>query len=230
MNRDELLLGYFDIDVSGNDDDGLNQHYIRVNPELITKNKATEFIFVMDTLLPEWNTDSLEGGQSKFTLEGVAYDQNRQMCICTQPITDICYLRHPLLNISLQVGNTCVHKVSPELAKEAENLLRTLKKEHQEAHKKKWDDYNTLLKKYHMEREIRLNKERDELVKQVEKEYDEQMFMRKHFNHLQVRFSKAETCFQFLIETFRQCKECKRLSIPTSEPSFKTKCITCYKK
>ena len=39
ISKEDLLKYYFNTDVSGNDIDGMKEHYIRTNPKLITKNK-----------------------------------------------------------------------------------------------------------------------------------------------------------------------------------------------
>jgi hypothetical protein len=134
MNREMLLTEYFGVDVSGNDIDGLKEHYVRVNPRLITKNKSIEFLHVMDTLIPDWKIEGMI--QGRFTIEGVNY-ANDALCICTQCITDICYLKHPKLALSVQVGNVCVGKISPELQKEAESLVRRMKKAEKDEKKRR---------------------------------------------------------------------------------------------
>ena len=214
MKRDDLLSRYFMINVSGNEDDGLRTHYIRVQDDLITKNKKTEFLYVMDILIPEWREDGMIAG--RFSIVGVDY-RDDQLCICTQCIKDLCLLKHPVLPYSVQVGNVCVGKISPDLQREAEGLLREKKKEMKEEKQRQ-----------QKKQEAALDRERDELVARVEREYDEQMFMRKHVNQLQVRLSTLEYRLQFLMDVFRQCMVCKRLSIPKGEPSYKTKCKTCY--
>lgn len=227
MNREDLLLRYFMIDVSGNEIDGFREHYVRIRDDLITKSKKTEFLHVMDILIPEWREDGMIPG--KFSITDVNYKDD-QLCICTQCITDLCLLKHPTLPYSVQVGNVCVGKISPDLQREAESLLRKKKKEieeeNQRQQKKQWDDYNDKIKQIH----LGLEKVKNELVTRVEREHDEQMFMRKHFNQLQQRLSMLDSNLQFLMDVFRRCTECKRLSIPKEEPSYKTKCFTCYKK
>jgi len=137
----------------------------------------------MDILIPEWRQEKelIEGG---FYIEKV--DHTEAMCICTQPIKEICYLRHSLLAKSVQVGNHCVGKIKKELEQEAKRLQRILKKKIEE----------------------RLDKERDELVAKVEKEYDD--FVLRQF--------------------FRECRTCKNLTIIKNEPIWKVDCKNCYKK
>jgi hypothetical protein len=205
MNRTDLLSQYFNIDSSGNEIDGYIYHYVRARENLITKNKKTEFLYVMDTLIPEWREDGMIPG--KFSVVDVDYRED-QLCICTQCITDLCLLKHPVLPYSVQVGNVCVGKISPDLQREAEGLLRKKKKEIEEEkqrqQKKQWDDYNDKIKQIH----LRLEKELDELIKKVEREHDEYIMR----------------------ELFRVCETCFCYTISKEEPSWKIKCLTCYKK
>jgi len=205
MNREDLLFLYFNIDSSGNDIDGYHNHYIRVREDLITKNKKTEFLHIMDTLIPEWIEDGMVGG--KFSIVGVDY-KGDQLCICTQCITDLCYLKHPVLPYSVQVGNVCVGKISPILQREAEGLLRKKKKEIEEEKQRqqkiKWKEYNKTIKDYH----LTLEKERDELVERVEQEHDQYI----------------------LRELFRACKTCQCFRISKDEPGWMINCKTCHNK
>jgi hypothetical protein len=172
MNKEELLLYYFDTDVSGNEIDGYRTHYVRKQEELITKNKRTEFIHVMDTLIPEWREDGMI--QGKFSVTAVNYEQ--QLCICTQCIFNLCLLKHPTLPYSVQVGTVCVGKINPDLQREAEGLLRKKKKEMEEEkqcqRKKQWDDYNSLLFTLHARRNLSPCKDcGNYLVKKSESHY-----------------------------------------------------------
>jgi hypothetical protein len=72
----------------------------------------------------------------------------------------------------------------------------------------KWIDYNKQIKDHH----LMLEKERDELVKKVEREQDE--YERK----------------QMMTSLFRQCEDCKKYNILREEPTYKSRCRTCYKK
>lgn len=134
MNREELLRDYFHIDVdsSGNEDcnqfkyrDTNHSYWKRVVPRLITSTKKTEFDLIMNTLLPDWETD-----KSLFSLEHVAY-RPHSLCICTKEISDVCLLKHPSLadGHGLQVGNNCVHKINPELAKRATSIHNKMREE-----------------------------------------------------------------------------------------------------
>lgn len=204
MNRDELLRDYFNTDASGNDLDGIKEHYVRTNRTLITKNKSLEFNYIMDVLIPDWVQDKhlIQGG-GNFYIEKIDYD-TEAMCICTQPIHDICYLKHPLLNQSVQVGNHCVGKINKELEKEAERMQRLYKKQQQYDRIKKWNDYQKILMKQH----LALCKERDDLVARVERENDEYE----------------------LSKIFRKCKKCSKYNILAHEPNWKVNCYKCYKK
>jgi hypothetical protein len=209
MERDELLSQYFNTDVSGNDTEGIKKHYVRCIPQLITKNKALEFEYVMDILIPEWRKDKelMQGGaEGPFTIEKVDYDNT--MCICTQKISDICYLSHPLLKKSVQVGNHCVGKISEELENEAAKMQRLKKKQELDARIKKWNSYQNKLMSYHRAREERLDRERDEIVSRVEREHD----------------------IYLLSQIFRTCNICKCYNILNNEPSWKVNCYKCYKK
>ena len=173
MERDELLSQYFNTDVSGNDTEGIKEHYVRTNPRLITNNKASEFEYIMDMLIPEWRKDKKlmeEGLKGSFIIEKVDYADT--ICICTQEIQHICYLRHPLLKKSVQVGNHCVGKISEELEKEAAKMQRLKKKQELDARIKKWNSYQNKLMSYHRAREERLDRERDEIVSRVERQHD----------------------------------------------------------
>jgi hypothetical protein len=72
-------------------------------------------------------------------------------------------------------------------------------------HQKKWMDYNETIKGYHLKRETRLDKERDELVARVEREYD-----------------------KYIQENQRKCVDCK--SGMGEAPLWKVRCMSCYKK
>lgn len=124
MNRADLLQQYFSLDVSGST---LASHYIRTNPFLLTKSKSMEFTLIMDTLFPDWTITGMIPGT--FILEGIDYEEDGppKLCICTQCIKDICYLKHPVLEHSVQVGNVCVAKISEELSKQASKLFREKK-------------------------------------------------------------------------------------------------------
>lgn len=172
LTKNELLSYYFGIDTSGNQIDTLNEHYIRINPTLITNNKNTEFLLVMDTLIPEWRQDKELMVAGRFSIDRIAYDEEA-LCICSQPIKEICYIKHTTLDKSVQVGNHCVGKIHKDLEKESEKLHRIRKKE---------------IKK---EQERKLDEERDELVARVEKEYD--LFVLRQF------FRECKSCNQLNI-------------------------------
>jgi hypothetical protein len=169
MKKEELLLYYFGKGTSGTTIDGHKEHYIRINPTLITKNKQTEFEYVMDILIPEWRKDKeLMEGKRDFIIERIAYDEEEVLCICTQPIKEICYIKHTTLDKSVQVGNHCVGKIREDLEKEAKQLQRIRKKEAEQL------------------KERKLDKERDELVARVEREHD--LFVLRQF------FRECRTC------------------------------------
>jgi hypothetical protein len=199
MNKEDLLLYYFSKDVSGNEIDGMKEHHIRTNPKLIKKNKYDEFEYVMDILIPEWRRDKelmrAGYGEGGFHIERVAYEET--ICICTQPITEICYLKHITLDKSVQVGNHCVGKINKELEEEAKRLQRIRKKEIEAKRKQEM-----------IERIKQLDKERDELVAKIEKEYDDFV----------------------LSQLFRECITCKKLNIVKTDPTWKKQCRNCYKK
>jgi hypothetical protein len=152
----------------------------------------------MDKLIPEWRTDwelirSGFGKCGRFYIERVAYEET--ICICTQRITEICYLRHTTLDKSVQVGNHCVGKIHSGLEEDAKKLHRIRKKEEDEK-----------LTKKIRERIDQLDKERDELVAKVEKQYDDYI----------------------LGQLFRECITCNTLKIVKTDPSWKTQCRDCY--
>ena len=200
MNRVQLLSNYFSIDASGNDD-GIQEHFVRTNPKLITKSKAHEFKLIMKLLIPSWKEDAdlLDtGNDMPFTIIDVAHKSN-VLCICTQPITEICYIKHPLLEKSVQVGNTCVGKICLELKKHG--------------------------KKMHAEKKKRLTKEEndrlDDLVAKVEQEQDEQMELRVKFDALKQRLNIAE----YIIMNMKPCSDCKVLKLDN-----RLRCKPCYAK
>ena len=197
ISKEDLLKYYFDTDVSGNGIDGMKEHYIRTNPKLITKSKYEEFEYVMDRLIPEWRTDKelMRSGYGGFHIERVAYEET--MCICTQPINEICYLKHITLDKSVQVGNHCVGKINKELEEEAKRLHRIRKKEIEAKRTQEM-----------IERIKQLDKERDELVAKIEKQYDDYI----------------------LGQLFRQCITCNKLNIVKTDPTWKKQCRNCYKK
>jgi hypothetical protein len=201
--REDLLLNFFNVDVSGNEIDGHFDYYRRANPKMITKTKATEFDYIMDILLPTWR----EHDDTLFELRHVELREG-QMCICTQEIADICVFVHPSIPKGLQIGNACVEKINLRLRKEAESAQRKLKKQRKE------------------EQEL---KERDELVSKVEKEYDDHVEFVLQFEDLKRRATSLEAQLM-MIDLFRPCIECNRLAILKDAPSYKTKCLTCYKK
>jgi hypothetical protein len=203
MSLQELLQDYFSIDVSGNEE-RLEGHYIRTNPELITKNKSSEFIYVMDRLIPTWKEDHLIGGTNSFKVVDVAHATN-VMCICTQPITEICYIKHPSLDRSVQVGNNCVEKIHSALKEQAEKMQREKKKkEKKELEERiyKWTKYQVRLKQQH---EIRVKEQKE---------------LRKKFNELKSRVSTLE----FIIENMKPCTNCKSWKIKDNRPL----CRNCY--
>lgn len=205
MDRITLLKEYFRIDTSGNEIDGISEIYVRdrLKDELITTSKSLEFEYIMDILFPDWRAVEMTRIFSIQDAED-AFDVNTCLCICTQHIKKLCYLKHPSLDKAVQVGSECVCKISPELQKKAEQILRLKKK-------------------------IRLDKERDELVSRVEKEYDEQMELNKNFAILKQRLSVLESTLTFQTEFFRTCISCGTFSILKIEPHYKTKCKSCYK-
>lgn len=137
MDKTELLEKYFliDVDCSGNWDcnkygyrDENVSYWRRKVSSRITKTMKTEFELVMNTLLPNWESD-----RTLFSVQSVTYRPD-SLCICTHCISDICLLKHPDLadNHGLQVGNDCVHKINPELAKEASKLFNKMRDERRE--------------------------------------------------------------------------------------------------
>lgn len=132
--KEEILDQYFNIDVSGNATDGYYNYYRRVNPKRITKTQSTEFKEIMDILIPSWETD-----KELLKLKHVEVSPN-QMCICTQPISDICVFTHPSLPKGLQIGNNCVEKIDANLAKRARKMQEAIKKKRkeEEEHKKRY--------------------------------------------------------------------------------------------
>lgn len=183
------------------------EYAYRYNSNILRKTFDRDFVAIMSFMFPTWNNKEW---QSEF--EPVRYIQvdkrDQKWCICGHWIKHCCIWKNKKTGTSVLVGNVCIKKIS-------ETAYR---------------DMLSCVKKQKERRDAFLDKQRDELVAKVEREYDEQMFMRKHFNQLQVRLSMLESHLQFLMDVFRQCTECKRLSIPKEEPSYKTKCFTCYKK
>jgi hypothetical protein len=235
MDRITLLKEYFMTDTSGNELDGIREHYVRVNPRLITKDKSTEFNYVMNILFPNWRILNMKGGHL-FTIRDVDDSIEKRICICTQCIVNLCYLEHPSLELSVQVGNECVGKIDKKLQKESEQLLRLKKKKDKELIEqtiiKNWDDYNQIIISYHYQREKQLELEIDELVARVEKEHDEQMELRHLHNKVTQRISFLEQNSSALLlqkELFRTCIQCNKYSIVKTEPFYKTKCLSCYK-
>ena len=211
MTPQELLRDYFSIDVSGN---GvvLTDHYIRTNPKLITNNKTTEFIYVMNKLIPTWKEDRLFGGtHCIFQIEDIAYETD-VMCICTQPIREICFIKHPLLNKSVQVGNNCVEKIRLELKEQAEKMQREKKKKALEDRIRCWKIYQYRLWQQHNKRERRLDKERDELVSKVEREHDD--------------YIKDQT-EKVMSELMVKCMDC---DVRIIKDQYRLRCKDCFRK
>lgn len=199
MTRDDLLTRYFNIDMSGNSLEETFDYYRRVNPEMITNKKSSEFEYIMDVLLPTWRDDDKE----LFELRHVEKRED-ELCICSQEISDICVFVHPSIPKGLQVGNACVEKISLLLRKKAEVAQRKLKKKREEEFVK------------------RQLKERDELVKRVEQDHDEYVA---YMSKVKQRIAQLEIMF----DLFRPCQVCHALAVLKDAPPHFTKCRTCYK-
>jgi hypothetical protein len=133
LSSNELLERYFDKDVSGNEIDGQFEYFKRIDPKLITKTKRTEFNYVMDLLIPTWKEEQLD----TWKIANTSYLHEKVMCICTQEITDTCFIEHPDLPFALQVGNVCVDKINKELGSKAKSLLAKQKLEYKKQEKLK---------------------------------------------------------------------------------------------
>ena len=198
-------------DLSGCTIDKLNgripiiKYAYRYNNDLLRKTFDRDFVAVMSFMFPTWDKKEWDS-----VFEPVRYLQidkrDEKWCICGHWIKHCCIWKNKNTGTSVLVGNVCIKKISANAYK----------------------DMLSCVKKQNYRKQIQLNKERDELVARVEREYDEQMLLRTNFDKLQVRCSTVELRLQFLMDIFRQCTICKRLSIPKDEPSYKTKCKTCF--
>lgn len=208
LSKQDLLAGWFNVDMSGNDFDELESYIKRVNPNPITEHatKDQEWLYIMNILVPGWETD-----KALHCVRSIHYKAypSTELCICGQyDISDINIYTHPTFPMGIQVGSVCINKIDEELGKQTRSRHRKLKIQLEVIRQKKWTDYNETIKRDHLEREAVLDRERDELVARVELEYDTYMKEQKEKEH--------------------KCMDCK--SSLGNTPSWKVRCMNCYKK
>lgn len=121
--------------------------YERIENTLITTNKYTEFIYVLETILDikleetkleDWDVVELYNTQDE---QDVNEQNNTDYCICTQHIKNDYIIEYKPTNERFQVGCDCVLKHIPSLKdrlKEIKDRLKEIKKEIK-INKKKYD-------------------------------------------------------------------------------------------
>jgi hypothetical protein len=106
-----------------------------------------------------------------------------------------------------------------EKEREEAEMRKFLEKQVEEEEKKRQLKYMEIL---------RQNKERDDLVARVEKEYDDHIEMVTKFKQLKQRALELEK--QTLMwSLLRKCQVCNKLSIDKDAPAHFTKCLLCFK-
>jgi len=217
MTPDELLSGYFGIDVSGNGIDGLIDIQKRINPVLITKNKATEFVYVMDILIPTWKEEKeLEAGAQggRYEIVGVFDDEDEdsgEMCICCQQnLHNLCYVKHPSLPFALQIGNVCLLKLDPEIKGKIKDAKKAIKRKRMEEELRR----QQAIERKRMEEELRRQREEIER-KRIEEERER---------------VRVLTEFRMrMAEDYRPCQHRGCLGwISKKEPGWKIRCLNCW--
>jgi hypothetical protein len=186
LTRNEFINKHYGIDISGNDLESSIYTFERKTTKLITKTKPTEFEYHMDVLCPDW--ESVEMKQL-FHIEKVDID-NPSLCICTQKITDVCYLQHPSLAHCIQVGNECVKKINFELSISSKLKLAKKRKEKKE-----------------LEKQLERQRIMDLEIEEMRKRHEELRIERER------NYRKCIDCHKFQIDIKEpewniRCKEC----------------------
>lgn len=206
MNREDLLENCFNIEMVGNQTDGYSDVYRRINPNLITDNKKTEFEYIMNILIPTWiHTD-----KSLMKLKSVEWIPN-EMCICSQEIADICHFTHPNLVKPLQIGIKCVEKIDALLAKKAKTLLNKLKK-----------DKKDKAAKEAKEKQDAIKAEEDRAIKAIKDA--EQLRIEEQIRVEQIRVR----LIRFEAERKRKEKMCVKCGVEEKYQEWATMCLSCF--
>ena len=117
--------------------------YERIENTLITSNKYTEFIYVLETILnikleetksEDWDVVQLYNTQDE---QDVNEQNNRNYCICTQHITNDYIIEYKPTNERFQVGCDCVLKHIPSLKKRLKEIIKKNKDNKEEIKKNK---------------------------------------------------------------------------------------------
>ena len=117
--------------------------YERIENTLITSNKYTEFIYVLETILnikleetklEDWDVVELYNTQDE---QDVNEQNNSNYCICTQHIKNDYIIEYKPTNERFQVGCDCVLKHIPSLKKRLKEIIKKNKDNKEEIKKNK---------------------------------------------------------------------------------------------